>query len=346
MTMSDHSPEHALRPRSIDDFIGQRELVATAKIAVVAARRSGLTLDHALLAGASGCGKTSLAHIIANELGARIHVTSGPAIEHVGALGSLLASLDESDILFIDEIHTLGRHVQESLYTALEDFRFDMFVGGRSGRKAITIDLPRFTLMGATTRPGLVTAPLRDRFGHQWHVRNYDIAEMTAIVRRSAHQLGIAIDDGGATELARRSRGTPRVANRLLRRTRDFTESIGVCVIDRIVAMSALDQIGVDPAGLDALDRRYLGAICETFFGCPVGIEAIAASLGEERETLEGVVEPFLLTCAFVARTPRGRVATPAGVAHWRSSAGPTLHDQELRSPAPQEFVESTARIQ
>ena len=305
-----------LRPRTFDEYIGQRELVENLKVSVRAAKQGGWTLDHFLFAGPPGLGKTTLAHVIANELGVNLHVSSGPAIDHKGMLASLLTSLGEGDALFIDEIHRLAPVVEENLYPAMEDFRFDLFVGDGPHAKAMTMQLPHFTLLGATTRMGLLSAPLLDRFGFHWQLRYYDLPDMHAIVKRSAGLIDVRIDDAGCVEIARRSRGTPRIANRLLRRVRDFAAVEGDGTIDHAIAASSLDRLAVDHAGLDALDRAYLAVICERFDGGPVGIEAIAASLSEERGTLEEVVEPFLLQVGFIARTPRGRVATAAGFAH------------------------------
>jgi holliday junction DNA helicase RuvB len=306
----------ALRPRTFGEYIGQRELVENLRVSVHAAKQGKWTLDHFLFAGPPGLGKTTLAHVIANELGVNLHVSSGPAIDHKGKLASLLTALGEGDALFIDEIHRLHPVVEENLYPAMEDFRFDLFIGEGPHAKAVTMQLPRFTLLGATTRMGLLSAPLLDRFGFHWQLRYYDLADMKAIVTRSAKLIGVAIDDDGATEIARRARGTPRIANRLLRRVRDFAAVERDGTIDGDIAASSLDRLAVDHAGLDALDRAYLAVICERFDGGPVGIEAVAASLSEERGTLEEVVEPFLLQVGFIARTPRGRVATAAGFQH------------------------------
>jgi Holliday junction DNA helicase RuvB len=306
----------ALRPRTFDEYIGQKDLIENLRVSVRAARENGWPLDHFLFAGPPGLGKTTLAHVIANELGVNLHVTSGPAIDHKGMLASLLTSLGERDALFIDEIHRLAPIVEENLYPAMEDFKFDLFIGEGPHAKAVTMQLPRFTLLGATTRMGLLSAPLLDRFGFHWQLRYYEPQDMTAIVRRSARLIDVPIDAAGAEEIARRSRGTPRIANRLLRRVRDFAAVEGDGSIDGTIAASALDRLAVDHAGLDSLDRAYLSVVCERFDGGPVGIEAIAASLSEERGTLEEVVEPFLLQVGFIARTPRGRVATAAGYQH------------------------------
>lgn len=306
----------ALRPQSFDDYIGQPDLIENLKVSVRAAKQNGWVLDHFLFAGPPGLGKTTLAHVIANELGVNLHVSSGPAIDHKGMLASLLTSLGEGDALFIDEIHRLAPVVEENLYPAMEDFRFDLFIGDGPHAKAVTMQLPRFTLLGATTRMGLLSAPLLDRFGFHWQLRYYDLPDMRAIVERSAALIKVPIDADGATEIARRARGTPRIANRLLRRVRDFATVEGDGTINGDIAGSSLDRLAVDHAGLDALDRAYLSVICERFDGGPVGIEAVAASLSEERGTLEDVVEPFLLQVGFIARTPRGRVATASAYQH------------------------------
>lgn len=306
----------ALRPRDFSEYIGQAETIKNLETAVHAARKGGWALDHFLFAGPPGLGKTTLAHVIANELGVNLHVSSGPAIDHKGKLASLLTGLEERDVLFIDEIHRLTPVVEENLYPAMEDFQFDLFIGDGPHAKAVTMKLPRFTLLGATTRMGLLSAPLLDRFGFHWQLRYYDLADMRAIVKRSAALIGVPIDSDGATEIARRARGTPRIANRLLRRVRDFATVEHDGSIDGELAASSLDRLAVDHAGLDELDRAYLTVICERFDGGPVGVEAVAASLSQERGTLEEVVEPFLLQVGLIARTPRGRVATAAGFQH------------------------------
>jgi Holliday junction DNA helicase RuvB len=309
----------ALRPRSFAEFVGQRQVIDSLRIAIDAARRSGRALDHTLLSGPSGVGKSSIAHLVAGALGAQVHITSAPSIEHRGELASLLTALDHGDVLFVDEIHRLSPALQECLYPALEDRRFDMFTKGHT--RTIRLRLPQFCLVGATTRPALLTAPLRDRFGLHVSLGHYTPSDMTAIIRRSGQLLEIGIDDSAAAEIGRRSRGTPRVANRLLRRVRDYAESCGAKTINMEIAVRALEQLGLDSKGLDARDRAYLGTICDTFGSGPVGIESIAVALGEERATLECTIEPFLVACGFVARTPRGRVATAAGIAHSHNAA-------------------------
>ncbi len=313
---SERAYQAALRPERFDDYVGQRDLINNLRVSVAAATQGGWSLDHFLFAGPPGLGKTTLAHVIANELGVHLHVTSGPAIDHKGMLASLLTSLGERDVLFIDEIHRLSPVVEENLYPAMEDYKFDLFIGDGPHAKAVTMQLPRFTLLGATTRMGLLSSPLLDRFGFHWQLRYYELDDMVSIVRRSAGLIDIDIDDDGAYEIARRARGTPRIANRLLRRVRDFAAVEGDGTIDGALAASSLDRLAVDHEGLDALDRAYLLVVVERFDGGPVGIDAIAASLSEERGTLEDVVEPFLLQAGFITRTPRGRVATQRAFEH------------------------------
>jgi len=306
----------ALRPKRFDEYLGQGPLVQNLKIFVQAARKRREALDHMLFAGPPGLGKTTLAHVIAAEMGVRLHVTSGPAIDHKGVLAGLLTSLGEGDVLFIDEIHRLSPVVEENLYPAMEDFRIDVFIGDGPHARAVTMPLPRFTLLGATTRTGLLTSPLLNRFGFVGTLAYYDEENLTRIVRRSARLLEVTIDDAGAEEIGRRARGTPRIANRLLRRVRDFAEVEGDGAISRSIADFALRRLQVDALGLDAQDLIYLRILLERFDGGPVGIEALSASVGEERGTLEDVVEPYLVKEGFVSRTPRGRVATGKAYLH------------------------------
>ncbi len=307
---------NALRPQSFSEYVGQVEVIENLKVSCAAAKKGGWVLDHFLFAGPPGLGKTTLANVIANEMGARVHVTSGPAIDHKGVLASTLTDLREGDVLFIDEIHRLSPVVEEAIYPAMEDFRFDFFIGEGPHAKAVNMSLPRFTLLGATTRMGSLSSPMLDRFGFHWQLRYYNEDELTIIVERSARLLNLKIDRGGASEIARRSRGTPRIANRLLRRVRDFAAVEGDGSINRLIADSSLRRLMVDECGLDHLDRQYLNVVIERFDGGPVGVEAIAASLSEERGTLEEVVEPFLLQGGFVTRTPRGRMATRLAYEH------------------------------
>ena len=308
--------EVGLRPRRLSEFVGQRTLKEHLGIVLEAARKRGQAADHLLFAGPPGLGKTSLAAIVAAEMDVHLHITSGPALERAGDLAAILTKLEEGDVLFIDEIHRLSRSVEEILYPAMEDFQLDIVVGKGPAASSIRLTLPPFTLVGATTRTGMITGPLRDRFGLVARLDYYDREELESIVSRAARILGVDIDDEGSREIAGRSRGTPRIANRLLRRVRDFAEVRADGRIDRKVAQESLALFGVDERGLDKLDRAVLRAICEQFGGGPVGLSTLAISVGEQPETVEDVYEPFLIQLGFIARTPRGRVAMPAAWAH------------------------------
>ncbi len=313
---SERNLEASLRPVTFEDYIGQADLKRPLLTMVQAAKQRQGALDHLLFYGPPGLGKTTLAHIVAHEMGVQIHQTSGPAVEHKGVLAGLLTNLVERDVLFIDEIHRLPPPVEEALYPAMEDYQLDVLIGDGPHAKAITMPLPRFTLVGATTRTGLLTSPLQDRFGFTWRLSYYSEDQLTEIVRRSAARLGIGITDDGARELGRRARGTPRVANRWLRRARDYAAVADSDAIDRVIADRTLTDLQVDHEGLNPMDRDYLRVLIERFNGRPVGIEAIAAALSEDRQTLEFMVEPYLVQQAFVDRTARGRVATDKAVQH------------------------------
>jgi Holliday junction DNA helicase RuvB len=310
------SDEGGLRPRSLAEFVGQRELKEHLDIILEAARRRRQAVDHLLFAGPPGLGKTTLAAIIASEMGVALHITSGPALERAGDLAAILTRLGEGDVLFIDEIHRLSRAVEEVLYPAMEDFQLDIVLGKGPAARSLRLDLPRFTLVGATTRTGLITGPLRDRFGLVARLDYYDAADLQAIVLRAAGILGVDASQAGAHEIARRARGTPRIANRLLRRVRDFAEVRADGVVDAPVAHEGLALFGVDALGLDKVDRSILSALCERFGGGPVGLSTLAISVGEPTETVEDVYEPFLIQQGLLVRTPRGRVATPAAWRH------------------------------
>jgi holliday junction DNA helicase RuvB len=308
--------ERSLRPRRLDDFVGQERVKEQLEIALAATKQRGEALDHVLLAGPPGLGKTSLAYIVREELGVGIRTVAGPALERKGDMAAILTSLEERDVLFVDEIHRLNRAIEEILYPALEDFRLDIVVGQGPAARTLTLDLPPFTLIGATTRTGLLTTPLRDRFGMTFRLELYDVEELGAIVRRSARILGVEITGGAADEIARRSRGTPRIANRILRRIRDVAEVRHEGVVTPEVADEALRLLEVDESGLERVDRELLRAIAVKFDGGPVGLSTLAVALGEEPETIEDVYEPYLLQLGFIQRTPRGRTITRLGRAH------------------------------
>ncbi len=312
----DSSLEVSLRPRTLNDYIGQEKVKENLKIYIDAAKRRGEPMDHVLLYGPPGLGKTTLSGIIAAEMGVDIRVTSGPAIEKQGDLAALLTNLNDGDVLFIDEIHRLSRQVEEILYPAMEDNAIDIIIGKGPSARSIRLDLPKFTLVGATTRAGQLTAPLRDRFGVILRLELYTPEELAGIVTRSAGVLGIEIEKDGAAEIASRSRGTPRIANRLLKRARDFAEVMGDGVITKETADLALARMEIDSIGLDNIDRLLLTAMIRNYGGGPVGLETIAAAIGEEAITIEDVYEPYLMQQGFLSRTPRGRVVTPAGYRH------------------------------
>ncbi len=310
-------PGVEIRPRTLTEYIGQAQVKESLHVFIQAARLRGEALDHVLFHGFPGLGKTTLAYIIANEMGAGIKVTSGPVIERAGDLAAILTGLEEGDVLFIDEIHRLNHVVEEILYPAMEDYQLDLVIGQGPGARSVKMDLPRFTLVGATTRTGLLTPPLRDRFGVILRLDYYSPEELATIVQRSARLFQIDISVDGALEIGRRSRGTPRIANRLLRRVRDFSEVGGHARISRGVADNALEMLQVDRFGLDEMDRRILLTLIEKFQGGPIGLETLSTAVCEEKNTLEDVYEPFLIQSGFLMRTPRGRVATPNAYAHF-----------------------------
>ena len=336
----DYAPEDtdielSLRPKSFAEYIGQEKVKENMRIFIEAARQRSEPLDHVLLYGPPGLGKTTLSNIIANEMGVSIRVTSGPAIEKPGDLAALLTNLAPNDILFIDEIHRLSRAVEEVLYPAMEDYALDIIIGKGPSARSLRIDLPRFTLIGATTRAGQLTSPLRDRFGVIQRLELYSPNELATIIKRSADILGVAYDQQGAFELARRSRGTPRIANRLLKRVRDFAQVMGNGKITEEIASIALDRMEIDKLGLDSIDRRMLTTIIRHYAGGPVGLETLAAAIGEEAITLEDVCEPYLMQLGFLARTPRGRCATVAAYEHLRlplpDRAGERENPEQIR---------------
>ncbi len=316
ITEEDQKNEGSLRPKLLTDYVGQEKAKGNLKIYIEAAKQRGDSLDHVLFYGPPGLGKTTLAGIIANEMGVHMKVTSGPAIEKPGEMAAILNNLQEGDILFVDEIHRLNRQVEEVLYPAMEDFAVDIMIGKGSSARSIRLDLPKFTLVGATTRAGLLTAPLRDRFGVIHHLEFYTVEELKTIILRSAVLLDVEIDEAGALELAKRSRGTPRLANRLLKRVRDFAQVKYEGKIDQKVAAFALDLLEVDTCGLDQVDRRLLLTLIEKFNGGPVGLDTLAAAIGEDSGTIEDVYEPYLIQNGFLNRTPRGRMATDLAYQH------------------------------
>lgn len=308
--------ERSLRPHRLDEYVGQENVKELLKVYIEAAKQRGDALDHVLLYGPPGLGKTTLANIIAAEMGVSIRITSGPALEKTGDIVALLTNLQEGDILFIDEIHRLSRTVEEVLYPAMEDFEFDIIIGKGPSARSIRFDLPKFTLIGATTRSGQLTSPFRDRFGVLFRLELYTVKELAQIVTRSADILGIKIEPQGAEEIASRSRGTPRIANRLLKRVRDFAQIMGDGTITKEIAQSALLKLNIDKIGLDNTDRNMLEAMIRSFGGGPVGLDTLAAMIGEEAITIEDVYEPYLMQLGFINRTPRGRVVTPVAYKH------------------------------
>ena len=314
---NDRQVDRAIRPQALAEYIGQPVVREQMEIFIEAARQRSEPLDHTLIFGPPGLGKTTLAHIIGNEMGAEVRTTSGPVLERAGDLAALLTNLNEGDILFIDEIHRLSPAIEEVLYPAMEDYQLDIMIGEGPAARSIKIELPPFTLVGATTRAGLLTSPLRDRFGIVQRLEFYDVESLTTIVARSAGKMGMELDNPGCFEVARRSRGTPRIANRLLRRVRDVAQVSGEVLVGQKVAQRALDMLSVDSQGFDHLDRRMLLTMIEKFDGRPVGLDSVSAALGEDKDTIEDVIEPFLIQQGFIIRTPRGRQVTKRAYEHF-----------------------------
>ena len=326
----DRAFDRAIRPHKLEDYIGQPAVKQQMNIFITAARNREEALDHVLIFGPPGLGKTTLAHIVANEMGVNLRQTSGPVLERPGDLAAILTNLEPNDVLFVDEIHRLSPVVEEVLYPAMEDFQLDIMIGEGPAARSIKLDLPPFTLVGATTRAGLLTSPLRDRFGIVQRLEFYSEAELHDIASRSAGILNLPIEDAGALQIASRARGTPRIVNRLLRRVRDFAEVEADGVVTESVANSAMDMLEVDPNGFDAMDRRLLRTIIEKFDGGPVGIDSLAAAISEERGTIEDVLEPFLIQQGYITRTPRGRMATRSAYAHFGLDGGMPVAEEVL----------------